>query len=227
MVQRSRTIGLVVHDGANLLEISGPLQVFATATEQLEEMGLHRSAYRVLLVSTRGGAVTTSVGVSLRTAAVSGLSTRFDTVMVAGASPTPGGNETSNLADWVGNSASKRQRTAAIGNGCLVLAAAGLIDGRRVAARGSLSARLYRDWPGICVEAGEAVVRDGPIWTSAGASSAMDLALAMIEADWGRRIALRVARSLALDPARLGKCSNSAAKSPASATSHRCAEPAY
>ncbi len=226
MVQHSRTIGLVAHDGANLLEISGPLQVFATATEQIAGMGLHRSAYRVDLVSISGGAMTTSVGLTLRTVAADVRGNRFNTLIVAGASPTPSPAEHQDLVAWIGGSALKRQRTGAVGNGCLLLAAAGLLEGRRVAARGGLCAQLYRDCAEIFVDPGEKVVCDGAIWTSVGASAALEMALAMIEADWGRRIALRVARRLSIDLEPPNERSSPFRAAHVGSATGRCTEPA-
>lgn len=198
MDQPSRAIGFVVYDDANLLDVSGPLQVFATATEQIGAKGLHPAAYSTALVSAGGGAVETSSGVPLTTASLPAGGGEFDTVIVAGGHGAANLLADRKLIKWLRDGASRWRRTASVCTGSLLLAKAGLLDGRRAATHWDYCERFQRDWPGINVEPDAIFVNDGPVWTSAGVSSGMDMALAMVEADWGRAIALLVARRLLL-----------------------------
>jgi transcriptional regulator GlxA family with amidase domain len=100
------------------------------------------------------------------------------------------------LVHWVRERSSQARRTASVCTGAFLLAAAGILDGRRAATHWSFCAELARRFPAVRVESDPIFVHDGPIWTSAGVTSGIDLALALVEEDLGRTVALAVARYL-------------------------------
>jgi transcriptional regulator GlxA family with amidase domain len=123
---------------------------------------------------------------------------RFDTLIVAGG---PGFRQAADdpaLVRWVARTAARARRTASVCTGAFILAEAGLLDGRRATTHWSAAATLARLHPGIEVDAEPIFVRDGDVWTSAGVTAGMDLALALVEEDLDREAALTIARHLVL-----------------------------
>jgi transcriptional regulator GlxA family with amidase domain len=120
----------------------------------------------------------------------------WDTVMVTGRGQTAGENGA--VADWIVLAAPHARRVVSVCAGALVLAQAGLLEGRRATTHWQRTAELARTYPGVKVEADPIYVNDGPIWTSAGASSGFDLALALVEADHGFAMARGVAQDLVM-----------------------------
>ncbi|MGA7971647.1 MAG: helix-turn-helix domain-containing protein [Pseudolabrys sp.] len=180
---------------AQLLDIAGPLQMFAAVNE-----ALGREAYRIEIAAPQSGPFATSSGVSL----VADLSfaqvtskrlARADTLMVAGGNP--GVRE--QLADGaitqiVRKAAGCVPRLSSVCSGAFFLAAAGVLDGRRATTHWDAIEALKRFRPAIDVEGDAIHIEDRGVWTSAGVTAGMDLALAMIEADHGRAVALSIAR---------------------------------
>ena len=178
-----------------LLDVAGPADVFVEASRQLGRP----SAYQVQLIATRRGLLSSSAG--LRLAADATVSThrgRIDTLLVAGSPDLDDMASDAPLQDWLRRQARTVRRYGSVCTGAFVLAATGLLEGKRVATHWNSAARLAADYPGTCVEADAIYVQDGKLFTSAGVTAGMDLALAMVEADHGRDLALRVARELVM-----------------------------
>ena len=178
-----------------LLDVAGPADVFVEASRQLGRP----SAYRVQLIGTRPGLLQSSSG--LRLAADATVAThrgRIDTLLVAGSPKLDDMASDAPLQDWLRRQARSVRRYGSVCTGAFVLAATGLLEGKRVATHWNSAARLAADYPGTCVEADAIYVQDGKLFTSAGVTAGMDLALAMVEADHGRDLALRVARELVM-----------------------------
>ncbi len=113
------------------------------------------------------------------------------------------------LAAWIGVAAKGARRVASVCSGAFLLAALGLLDGRRVTTHWARAERLAREYPNVRVDGGPTFINDGHVWSSAGVSAGMDLALALVEEDLGRQVALDVARRLVLFPRRAGAQSQS------------------
>lgn len=197
-----RTVVIVAFDGAQSLDVTGPLEVFAHAAR--EPGG---PAYRVVVAARRGPRVTTSSGLGLAMVPLARVPAgRADTVLVAG------GNEAgvraavadAPLRGWLRRSAARARRIGSVCSGAFVLAAAGLLDGRTVATHWSAVSRLADFCPALTVDANAIFVRDGRVWTSAGITTGIDMALAMVDEDGGRRVADRVAAQLVLHARRPG-----------------------
>jgi len=189
----------VTYDGAQTLDVTGPIEVFAAATRYLRELRPDAPpAYAIEILADQAGPVTMGSGIAL----VANRSYRpvrggIDTLIICG------GNARAAAADqtlrrWLQRMEPKVHRLASVCTGAFVLAAAGLLDGRRATTHWLSANALGRDYPEIAVEPDAIFVRDGHIYTSAGVTAGMDLALALVEEDFGRDVALMVARLLVL-----------------------------
>ncbi len=196
---------IAVFPDADLLDVTGPAEVFALANRQAG-----RAAYRVRLAGPHGGAVTTSAGVRLATdlsfAEVGG---DVDTLVVPGAvdlseqGPIP--RIDPEVVAWVRATAPLARRVASVCVGAHILAAAGLLDGLTATTHWSTAARLAADHPAVTVDPDPIFVRSSDsVWTGAGISACMDLALALVAEDHGERLALDVARQLVVYRKRQG-----------------------
>ncbi len=178
--------------GAELLDIAGPTSVFSTATSLLRR----KSGYDVRLVAERAGPVVTSSGVTLTAEqALGSVRGAIDTLIV------PGGLQSAldgaaPLVPIVSRLAPRVRRLASVCSGAFILSRAGLLDGRAAVTHWAACDQLRRSNPRCRVEDDRIFVRDGNVWTSAGVSTGIDLALAMVEEDHGAQLALEISRWL-------------------------------
>ncbi len=186
---------MVAFDAVQLLDVTGPLQVFATANETIAKVG-GQHPYIVRIVARQVPAVTASAGIVLATQSLSSPDTPVDTLIVAGGPGVKAAARESELVGWVTARAAAARRTASVCTGAYLLAATGILDGRRAATHWSVCEDLARSFPAVRVEPDPIFVRDGPVWTSAGVTAGIDLALALLEEDLGRDLAMAVARYL-------------------------------
>jgi transcriptional regulator GlxA family with amidase domain len=173
--------------------------VFAATAKLLRRQGAPDDAYRVELVAAEAGPVPCSNGVALVAPhSVSDVRGAIDTLLVAGGEEAFRARRDRRLLRFLKRQAPRCRRVASICSGAFVLAEAGLLDGRRAATHWSVAEALADRYPSIDVEPDAIYVRDEKdgreIWTSAGVTAGMDLALALVEQDLGREIALHVAR---------------------------------
>jgi transcriptional regulator GlxA family with amidase domain len=194
----ARRIGLIGFDEMQILDLVGPMEVFALADRcQRRERGA--AAYRVELLATRRGQLTASNGLVVQaTTALATVRGRFDTILVAGGQGTAAAARDRRLLGWLRRHGPRARRLGSVCSGAFVLAAAGLLDGRRATTHWSECRRLARLFPRVTVESDPIFVRDGSLVTSAGVTAGMDLALALVEEDLGRDVALEVARWMVL-----------------------------
>jgi transcriptional regulator GlxA family with amidase domain len=186
-----RRIVMLAFEGAQVLDITGPLQLFAGANTALK-----RPAYEIVLAARKPGPFTTSSGLKL--VADAGYATRglfrsLDTLMVSGGEGCDTALKDRRLIAAVRSAAGRARRISSVCSGSLILAAAGLLANRRATTHWSRVGQL-RGFDGVIVEGDAIYVRDGRIWTSAGVTAGMDLALAMIREDHGDELALTLAR---------------------------------
>jgi transcriptional regulator GlxA family with amidase domain len=189
-----RVIEVLAYPSVQLLDVTGPLQVFASANDLVTEAG-GMPPYALRVVA-QGGKVTASAGLGLAVDPLPLAGAGLDTLMIAGGQGVEAAAADPLLVGWVRERASHARRIASVCTGAFLLAACGLLDGRRAATHWSVCAELARRFPAVRVEADPIFVRDGPIWTSAGVTAGIDLALALVEQDLGRSVALAVARYL-------------------------------
>jgi transcriptional regulator GlxA family with amidase domain len=183
----TQTIVVVVYDGVRFLDVSGPHEVFAVANE-------HGAAYDLRLASLGGRDIVTSSGVRLGADVALADLDRGAAVLLVPGSPDLIADD--DLLDQVRRLASTAERVAAVCAGAFVLAQAGLLDNRRAATHWELADRLAREFTEIEVDRDAIFVQDGKILSSAGVTSGIDLALAMVEADHGAAFARIVAKHL-------------------------------
>ncbi len=191
----TRVIEVLAFPAVQLLDVAGPLQVFASANNLAAGSGgVQPYAPRVVAQGNLG--VVASAGLGLAAGPLPPIEAALDTLMIAGGQGVQDAAADPVLVDWVRARATRARRIASVCTGAFLLAASGLLDGRRAATHWSVCAELARRFPAVRVEADPIFVRDGPVWTSAGVTAGIDLALALVEEDLGRTLALAVARYL-------------------------------
>jgi transcriptional regulator GlxA family with amidase domain len=178
-----------------LLDVTGPLQVFATANELLADAG-GAPPYVIRVVAKGGPGVASSAGLEIAAGPLPRVVAALDTLIVAGGPGVEAASADPALVDWVRRRAGRARRVASVCTGAFLLAASGVLDGRRAATHWSVCAEFARRFPAVRVEPDPIFVRDGSVWTSAGVTAGIDLALALVEQDLGRAAALAVARYL-------------------------------
>ena len=190
--RQPRRVVVLAFADAQLLDITGPAQVFATAAE-LAPPG---AGYTITLVSPHGGLVATSSGIALATQPLAAARGPIDTLVIAGGPGTRAALNDRALIRQVGAWSKRARRTTSVCTGAFLLAEAGLLDGKRATTHWSRCRQLQARYPQLRVEPDPIFVRDGDVWTSAGVTSGIDMALALVEADLGHALAMTVARGL-------------------------------
>jgi transcriptional regulator GlxA family with amidase domain len=194
----------VAFEGMSLLDLSGPLEAFTTVGLH-PDYGGEKAPYETHVVSAAGGPVKTSNGLTLMTAPLESLKGRaIDTLVVPGGPYAREIMADAKLAQWIKARAPKCRRVASVCTGSFLLAAAGLLKGKRAVTHWTYCNELQRQHPDIQVESDAIYVKDGNVWTSAGVTAGIDLALAMVEEDLGRDLAMLVARILVVYLRRTG-----------------------
>lgn len=184
-------VAVVVFNDFQLLDASGPVAVFEAASF-LSPPG---SGYRVSMVSARGGPVRSSSGITLHTEALAQMPA-IDTLLVAGGTGTRAADRDPGIVALLRERAGACRRVASVCTGAFLLAEAGLLEGRRATTHWRHCAQLARRHPQVRVEADRIWTRDGAVWTSAGVSAGIDLALALVGDDFGADVAQACAREV-------------------------------
>jgi transcriptional regulator GlxA family with amidase domain len=203
-----RQIALVVFDPLQPLDLVGPYEAFATANALLQGQG-KPPAYRLFVLSPGGTPVRGESGLGLLVDGKlerpsSALAERLDTLMVCGGLGARRAGKDPRAVRAVARLAERARRITSVCTGSFVLAAAGLLDGKRATTHWQHCASLARAYPSVKVEPEPIYVRDGRCWTSAGVTAGIDLALALIEDDLARELATQVARQLVVFVRRAG-----------------------
>ena len=188
-----RRVAIVAFPGVTLLDISGPAQVFA----ELSEIDLPGPNYALTYVSKSGGLVPTDVGLMIDTVPMERVKPQdVDTLLIPGGPGIWKLRRDEAMMRWISRVLPGARRIASVCLGAFALAWTGVLDGKRAATHWRYCPRLQDGFPNIKVEPDAIFVQDGRVWSSAGVSAGIDLALAMIEEDFGHTIALDVARRL-------------------------------
>ncbi|CAN5404171.1 GlxA family transcriptional regulator [soil metagenome] len=185
----TRTIGFLVFPAFQLLDAAGPITAFEIAGRFVP------GAYRLALLAREAGPVTASSGMAMYATAFADAPL-LDTLIVSGGEGTRTPAICETTLDFVRTSARTARRTASVCSGTYVLAAAGLLDGRRATTHWRRSADFQRRYPAVRLEPDKIFVQDGALWSSAGITAGIDLALALIGADLGEDIARKTAQEL-------------------------------
>ncbi|MCX2181910.1 DJ-1/PfpI family protein [Streptomyces sp. SKN60] len=196
-----RLVVIVLFEGVDLLDVTGPPEVFALLRRETDDA----TGYEVVLAAESTAPVTTSAGVRVLPDLTfeEAAARSIDTLLVPGAVETDGERRVRALVDptvvsWVRTLAARTRRVTSVCVGAHILAAAGLLDGKRATTHWSTAGQLAAEHPAVEVDADPIFVRDGDVWTGAGISSCLDLSLALVAEDFGEPTALRVARQLVM-----------------------------
>jgi len=196
-VVRSRPVVLVVYPGIQSLDLVGPTEVFATVNRIVG-----RAEYGLTVASVTGpagGPMPTTSGLSIAVdASLASLRGPVDTLVVVGGWGTIEALENAELIGQIQRLAGVSRRVTSVCSGSFLLAEAGLLDGRRATSHWQWCDALAQRYPRVTVDPDPIYVRDGDVYTSAGVTAGMDLALALVEEDLGRDVALAAARQLVL-----------------------------
>ncbi|MBF5000989.1 GlxA family transcriptional regulator [Nocardia sp. BSTN01] len=192
-----RRVGILVFDGVKMLDFTGPAEVFVEANQACP-------GYEVVLVSADGGSVQTSIGARIECAVAAADAGAFDIVVIPGSELPPSRFVTPELLAAARRLSWNTRRLASVCSGAFVLAELGLFDGRRATTHWKFAAHLARRYPAIDVAADDIYVRDGNLYSSAGVTAGVDLALAMVEEDFGPDIARRIAQLMVVYMHRAG-----------------------
>jgi len=196
----ARRILVLGHPEAQILDLAGPIEVFARTARWLCETGASKQpVYRVELVARARGALTTTSGVPLLAArSLAELRGPIDTLIVGGGLGTAAALRDRAMLGWLKRAARRARRVASVCTGAFLLAEVGLLDGRHATTHWSACGKLAERYPRVSVDPDPIFVKSGRVYTSAGVTAGMDLALALVEEDHGREVALAIARELVL-----------------------------
>jgi len=188
-------IALLVFPGVQMLDVAGPMDVFHEAARQSGKP----ETYQFDLVALEDGPVRADNGMLFQpTATIDTLDHAIDTLLVTGSHAIQDFDTNPRLLQWMQRQARVVRRVGSVCSGAWLLAHAGLLDGKRVTTHWNISSALARRFERVHVEEDQIYLRDGKLYTSAGVTAGMDLALAMVEEDLGRAVALAVARELVM-----------------------------
>jgi transcriptional regulator GlxA family with amidase domain len=191
----ARVVEVLAYPSVQLLDVTGPLQVFASTNDYVAQAG-GMPPYVLHVVAKDGRGVTATAGLGIATSPLPRAGRPPDTLMVAGGPGVDAAAADTVLVDWLRRRTKQARRVASVCTGAFLLGASGALDGRRAVTHWSYCAELARRFPAARVESDPIFVRDGSVWTSAGVTAGIDLALALVEEDLGRTVALAVARYL-------------------------------
>lgn len=193
-----RTVDIVIYPGFKSFEAIGPMTVFAYANKNLEAQG-RSVGYQVRIVSTKIGAVRSDTLMCLDATHVLEKEVLAHSILLVGAHEIERVIvEQSEIVEWARHVALRVDRFAALCSGAFFLAAAGLLDGKRATTHWRMASAMQRGYPNIQVDIDSIFIREGNLWTSAGVSASVDLALSFVESDFGHDLALQVAQDLVI-----------------------------
>jgi transcriptional regulator GlxA family with amidase domain len=193
----TRHLAVVVFDRFQIIDAAGPIGAFEVA-----DVVAGGSRYAIRILAPGGGEVASSAGARMLAAPLDDVA--YDTVLVAGGQGTRAPANAATLAPWLRAQATTARRIASVCSGAYLLAEAGLLDGRRCTTHWGASEDFTRRYPKARLDADRIYVRDGQVWTSAGITAGIDLALALIEEDLGSAVARRTAQQLVVHQRRPG-----------------------
>lgn len=190
-----KTVGVVLFDQVELLDFTGPIEVLWSARTPGVD-GKWMSAFRIVLLAEEAGPIKTAQGVEVIATTSLGASPPLDIFMIPGGWGTRAQMKNPTLLDWVRAQHRTAELTTSVCTGALVLGAADLLDGRRATTHWQSLDALRRGFPAVEVVDDEQVVQDGQIWTSAGVSAGIDLALRIVAHYLGNAAAVGVAKTI-------------------------------
>ncbi|MBO0679185.1 GlxA family transcriptional regulator [Mycolicibacterium sp. S2-37] len=194
-----RSVLIVGFPGIQALDLVGPFEVFTGATRALSAQGHTGDGYRVTIASAGGEPVDTGTGLTLVAAALPDPGFDVDTLVLPGGFGTPAAAADDRLIGWLRDAAPQARRVVSVCTGAFLAAEAGLLDGCRATTHWAYAGRLAERYPAVTVNPDPIFIRSSPrVWTAAGVTAGIDLALALVEEDYGTDVAQTVARWLVM-----------------------------
>jgi transcriptional regulator GlxA family with amidase domain len=190
-----RRVEILAFPDVQMLDVAGPAEVFATANEEAAKRRAP-APYDIRVVAPDGVRIAATSGLAFATEPLPDPSGPLDTLVVAGGRGVMRAAEDVGVVGWLAARSGAARRTASVCTGAFLLAAAGLLEGRRAATHWEYRDQFSRRHPEVILEPDPIFVRDGDVWTSAGVTAGIDLSLALVEEDLGRAAALAAARRL-------------------------------
>ncbi|HMM67452.1 MAG TPA: GlxA family transcriptional regulator [Dokdonella sp.] len=203
MAHSTRRVGIIGYDGINALDLTGPAEAFASA-ECFDARGQSTRCYEILVIGVSGKPFVAESGIVFHPATRLEDAPELDTIIVPGGVGLRKGRSADALAPWLVERSRHTRRIASVCTGAYALARAGLLDGRRATTHWRHAQDLRERFPAVLVDADALFVKDGNFYTGAGVTAGIDLALALIEEDFGARVALSAAREMVVYVKRLG-----------------------
>jgi transcriptional regulator GlxA family with amidase domain len=188
-------VGLVGYEQANALDLAGPAEAFASAMRDAGK-GKPERCYEVVIIGLTKRAFATESGLVFQPATTLAAAPRLDTLIVPGGSGLRRPEVNHKVAQWIIARARTTRRVASVCTGIYGLAATGLLDGRKATTHWRFAADVARRFPAVKMNPNALFIKDGQFYTSAGVTAGIDLALAMIEEDFGSKVALTAAREM-------------------------------
>lgn len=199
----SRRVVFLVFPRFQLLDLTGPLEVFSQA-DSLFPANERRYLTEVAALTSEAVAASDGLAVVPHRTLTAAAALPIDTLVVVGGGGVHAASEDPVYVEWVRAAADRARRVTSVCSGAFLLAAAGVLDGRRAVTHWDSCSELAAQYPAVCVEPDPIFIRDDPIWTSAGVTAGIDLALALVEDDHGAAVARRIARQLVVFVQRTG-----------------------
>jgi transcriptional regulator GlxA family with amidase domain len=196
-------IGLIGYEQANALDLAGPAEAFASALRDDGKGKLER-CYEIVIIGLTRRPFATESGLIFQPATTLEAAPKLDTLIIPGGSGLRNPNVNRKVAAWLRTRAKATRRVASVCTGIYGLAASGLLDGRRVTTHWRFAADVARKFPALKMNPNALFVKEGQFYTSAGVTAGIDLALAMIEEDFGSKVALAAAREMVVYLKRAG-----------------------
>ena len=190
-------IGILGFDGVATLDLAGPLEAFTTAKVESSE-GVPRQCYQVVLIGVSGRTFVSESGATFKAAYTLDSAPALDTVVVPGGIGIRRALVTEKISGWLTRE-KKTRRIVAVSTGVFAVAAGGLLESRQVTTHWRFAPALAREFPGLRVNGAASFFKDGPFYTCGGGTAAIEMTLSLMEEDYGKSVAVRVARELIVD----------------------------
>ncbi|MGB3334530.1 MAG: GlxA family transcriptional regulator [Mycobacterium sp.] len=195
----TRQVVILGYPGIQALDVFGPAEVFATATLVLLGQGREDAGYQVTVASVDGASIATSSGLALTPSPLPEPSEPVDTLVLPGGVGVHAAQADPETVEWVRRASAHTRRVVSVCTGAFLAAQAGLLDGCRATTHWAFADALAREFPSVTVDPEPIFVRSSAaLWTAAGVTAGIDLALALVEEDHGTEVAQTAARWLVL-----------------------------